>query len=177
MSCPFEIDVVRWLPEIRVSTSCQGRAARLRVRELRSKAESLRSILNESPSRRQGETNESSPKVFVDSVMEKIGREGAPARLLGRRGVSHWQRASPSAPLAAGWTAHRIATSNDAHHGAAASDRSAEMSESNGSVIQTAGQSPQARRRFGRPTPVCRTRRRADKSTCDPRARQTAGWA
>ncbi len=145
MSCPFEIDVVRWVTgDTRLNELPRVEQHVSECASCRSKAESLRSILNRiAEPAAQGETNESSPKVFVDSVMEKIGREGAP-RAAARSTRRFALAAGFAVPLllAAGWTAHRIATSNDAHHGAAASDRSAEMSESNGSVIRDSRPEP-----------------------------------
>ncbi len=80
MSCPFEIDVVRWVTgDTRLNELPRVEQHVSECASCRSKAESLRSILNRiAEPAAQGETNESSPKVFVDSVMEKIGREGAP---------------------------------------------------------------------------------------------------
>jgi hypothetical protein len=123
MSCPFEIDVVRWVTgDTRLNELPRVEQHVSECASCRSKAESLRSILNRiAEPAAQGETNESSPKVFVDSVMEKIGREGSPRA--GARSTRRFALAAGFAIpllLAGGWTAHRIATSNDAQRGAAA---------------------------------------------------------
>jgi hypothetical protein len=137
MSCPFEIDVVRWVTgDTRLNELPRVEQHVSECASCRSKAEALRSILNRiAEPAAQGETNESSPKVFVDSVMEKIGREGAP-RAGGRSAKRFALAAGFAIPLAlaGGWTALRISKSNEALQRAAASDRSAEVSRSNGEL-------------------------------------------
>jgi hypothetical protein len=108
-SCPFEIDVVRWvtgdtrLNELeRVERHVAGCAI------CQAKAESLRSMLNHIADPPRGPTNESSPKVFVDSVMERIGREGSKRTSAPRRRLAFVVGLALPLVFVGGWMAYRM---------------------------------------------------------------------
>ncbi len=111
MSCPYEIDVVRWVTgDTRLNELERVERHVAECTGCRAKAEALRGVLSrigQPPA--PATSGESSPKVFVESVMEKINRD---------RGV---RRRSPAVrrlalaagfvlPLAlfGGWTAYRM---------------------------------------------------------------------
>ena len=121
MSCPFEIDVVRWvtgdtrLNELeRVEQHVAGCAG------CRAKADALRAVLSRiSQSPAPGTSGESSPKVFVESVMEKISRD----RIARRRSPAVRRFALAAGfvlPIAlfGGWTAYRMNRVGTARGGA-----------------------------------------------------------
>jgi hypothetical protein len=143
-SCPYEIDVVRWVTgDTRLNELERVERHVAGCTICRTKADSLRSMLNRIADPPPAPTNESSPKVFVDSVMERIGREGSQRARVPQRRLAFAVGLALPFLILGGWTAYRMTSAGQPVRATATSPSPAERATASLLIV-----------RDGRPQPL-----------------------